>query len=141
MKKHKWNRVTIVCIILILTVLLTGCITIESASPPNQPSAMPDKGSSTPPAASQANNLPEIMSFSADPAEVSSGEEATLSWDVAKADSVNIEPKIGYVDASGSIIITPEKNTVSGKFTQITVWSPQAARASSMGKSEMGGGV
>ncbi len=112
MKKYKWNSTIIVCTILMLIVLLTGCITVKSTTPPKQPSTTPDNESSNPPTASQAKDLPVIMSFSVNPGEVNPGDEATLSWDVTKADSVNIEPKIGYVSASGSIIVTPKENTV-----------------------------
>ena len=52
------------------------------------------------------------MSFSVNPGEVPPGEEATLSWDVANADSVNIDPKIGYVSTSGNIIVTPKESIV-----------------------------
>ena len=57
-------------------------------------------------------DLPVIMSFAVKPGEVPPGEEATLSWDVANADSITIEPKIGYVSANGDIIVTPTESTV-----------------------------
>ncbi|MFC1846122.1 hypothetical protein ACFLYM_01745 [Chloroflexota bacterium] len=112
MKKHKWNRMSIISVILISIAILAGCITVETSRPGEQSSTAPGDKSSDAPSASQAQDLPVIMSFSANPGVVPPGEEATLSWDVAGADSISIEPKLGYVSASGNIIITPKESTV-----------------------------
>ena len=112
MKKYKWNRVSIIASIILLVVLTVGCITIETTGPSKQPSSSPDDKATAPPAASHNKDLPAIMSFAVNPVEVSPGEEATLSWDVANANTIIIEPEIGDVSASGSLIVTPKESTI-----------------------------
>jgi len=54
---------------------------------------------------------PVIHSFEAEPAVVFAGEQATLTWQVSGATSVTIEPDIGEVDSSGSVILSPASTT------------------------------
>jgi len=53
-----------------------------------------------------------IESFTATPDDIASGEEATLSWSVSNATTVSIEPGIGAVGASGSVVVSPNLSTV-----------------------------
>jgi hypothetical protein len=112
MIKHRWSMISITLVILISIAILAGCITIETSGPGEQSVPPPNDKPSDAPAASQSQDLPVIMSFSVNPYVVPPGEEATLSWDVANADSITIEPKLGYVSATGNIIITPKESTV-----------------------------
>jgi hypothetical protein len=112
MQKYKWNRFTIISAILISVVMTAGCITIEAPDSPKRPSNTEDDKSSTIPSGSQNTNLPVIISFAVNPGEVPPGEESTLSWEVANANSITISPKIGDVSASGSLILTPTESTV-----------------------------
>jgi len=102
---------SIIFVILISIAILAGCITVTSG-PGEQSSTTPGDKSSDEPAATQAQDLPVIMSFSVNPGVVPPGEEATLSWDVTNVDSISIEPTLGSVSASGNLIITPKESTV-----------------------------
>ncbi len=57
------------------------------------------------------NHPPGIEDFSVDPAEIASGELATLTWSVSNADTVSIDNGIGNVPAQGSKVVYPENNT------------------------------
>ncbi len=51
------------------------------------------------------------INFSADPQGIFTGEEATLTWDVDYADTVNIDNGIGEVDVNGTTVVSPLANT------------------------------
>ena len=57
--------------------------------------------------------VPTIISFTREPATVSTGEQATLSWATRNADvgTVAISPEIGPVALSGSLLVAPSKTT------------------------------
>lgn len=59
-------------------------------------------------------NLPVIKAFAADPGSIAPGDTATLKWNVDYADSVQIDPGIGFAEPSGSAKISP---TVTTKYT------------------------
>jgi len=71
--------------------------------------------------------IPAISSFSASPSNISSGVASTLSWSVANATSVNIQPGIGNVAASGSTAVTPGSST---QYTLIATNSSGSNQAS-----------
>jgi hypothetical protein len=53
-----------------------------------------------------------IISFSAQPATIQTGQNATLTWVVENATSVSISPAVGNVDPrSGSVSVTPTQTT------------------------------
>lgn len=58
-----------------------------------------------------ADESPVISFFHAEPATITEGEKITLSWDIANASNVVIEPQIGSVNPSGSIRLSPSKST------------------------------
>jgi hypothetical protein len=51
------------------------------------------------------------VNFSANPSNITAGESATLTWNSANADSCVIEPGIGNVDLSGSLVVSPTEAT------------------------------
>jgi hypothetical protein len=55
---------------------------------------------------------PKVIQFTANPMQVVKGDSSTLSWNVEEAESVEITPGIGKVDASGSRPVTPDDTTV-----------------------------
>ena len=55
--------------------------------------------------------LPSISSFSFDTGSIFVGQTATLSWSVADATSVSIDPEIGTVSSSGTKSISPDSTT------------------------------
>ena len=56
-----------------------------------------------------ADPIPEIISFTPEPAMVTVGEPVTLCWVTRNAESngVSISPEIGLVESSGSMAVTP----------------------------------
>jgi len=54
---------------------------------------------------------PVVTSFDADPSTITSGQEATLQWDVTGATSIVISPDIGPVSSSGTRKISPDMTT------------------------------
>jgi hypothetical protein len=65
---------------------------------------------------------PVVSSFDAGSPTITSGQEATLQWDVSGADSVSISPGIGKVSLSGTRTVSPETTTtytlVANKMSQ-----------------------
>ena len=54
---------------------------------------------------------PPTVSITTTPEVISIGESSTLAWDSTYTDTVTIEPGIGSVDPTGSIIVTPIETT------------------------------
>ena len=67
-------------------------------------------GTTTSSAAVTVIPLP-TMNFSANPSSITVGESATLTWNSVNADSCVIEPGIGNVDLSGSLVVSPMETT------------------------------
>ncbi|MGA2367543.1 MAG: CARDB domain-containing protein [Dehalococcoidia bacterium] len=61
---------------------------------------------------SASGPLPWINNFSAEPQQIVSRETSKLSWNVAEAGRVSIEPSPGAVSSEGSIDIAPAADTV-----------------------------
>jgi len=55
--------------------------------------------------------VPQIVSFLADPTQIQPGNDSELSWEVNDADSVSISPGIGSVSASGTRSVSPGATT------------------------------
>jgi hypothetical protein len=58
------------------------------------------------------NGVLAIQSFTATPTQVTSGSNATLTWEVSNADSVTIDQGVGTVTAAGSKQVMPLSTTV-----------------------------
>ena len=58
-----------------------------------------------------SGSLPQINHFSAEPPQIVSGETSKLSWSVAGAGRLSIEPSPGAVASEGSIDIAPTADT------------------------------
>ena len=54
---------------------------------------------------------PLKVNFSANPSAIKLGETCMLSWAVANAETVDIEPDIGQVETSGSLAVSPFETT------------------------------
>jgi uncharacterized protein YkwD/chitodextrinase len=65
-----------------------------------------DGGTPLPP-----STAPAIASFSANPASITAGQSATLSWSVSGATALSIDNGIGAVTGSGSRAVTPAQTT------------------------------
>jgi hypothetical protein len=59
-----------------------------------------------------ANQKPNIVALDAKPAEITKGSATTLSWNVSGATRVAFDQKIGDVQPSGKISVTPDTNTI-----------------------------
>jgi len=64
----------------------------------------------TPTALTTQAAKPTITSFAASPSTISQGQQTTLSWDVSGATEISIQPEIGTVGASGSLMLSPNAN-------------------------------
>ncbi len=54
---------------------------------------------------------PIVKSFKASPDIITKGDSMTLTWNISGADTVNIEPDIGYVPTSGTRTVFPKTTT------------------------------
>jgi len=63
------------------------------------------------PTTPEVPNYPVILSFTANPSEISYGESSTLSWSVSNATSAEIDQGIGTVPLSGSKEVNPKETT------------------------------
>ena len=78
----------------LLLITITGCINI------------------TQPPAAQPATPPVVVTFSASPTEIKTGESATLLWNVTGATSVTIDQGIGDVTVAGTQTVSPTRTTV-----------------------------
>jgi len=99
MKKYKWYLTLLILSLVVLISPAAGCITITAPEGPAPP----------PPSTEAAQ--PVINSFAATPETISSGQSATLSWDVSNATTVTIQPAIGSVSPSGAEQVLPATTT------------------------------
>ena len=90
MNKWKWYRSLATVSLVVLIGSTVGCV---STSPPEE---------GTPTAVH-----PVINSFTVSPTTISSGQMATLTWDVSNATAVTIQPAVGSVDPSGTKQVSP----------------------------------
>ena len=78
----------------LLLITITGCVNI------------------TQPPAAQPATPPVVVTFSASPTEIKTGESATLLWNVTGAASVTIDQGIGNVAVADTKTVSPTKTTV-----------------------------
>jgi hypothetical protein len=86
MNKHKYFLVLAVILLITLIGSAAGCAPTSSTKQPAQPT---------------------ITSFAASPAAINQGQQTTLSWNVSGATEISIQPEIGTVGASGSLMLSP----------------------------------
>ena len=105
-------------VFIFIAVLAAGCITVVTppASPPpvvNPPSSSPPFAVAPDPAqvATPSLNLPEVVIFNAVPANIVSGNFATVTWDVRNSYDVEIEPAFGVIRPHGSQPVNPPFTT------------------------------
>jgi hypothetical protein len=95
MMKYKLQLALIAIALAALIGSAAGCVTVIREEPA--------------PAAEETP--PIINSFTTTPADISTGERTTLSWDVSGATGITIEPDIGNVGSSGTLMLTPPDTT------------------------------
>ena len=91
MMKYKLQLALIAIALAALIGSSAGCVTIVREEPAPTAEEMP----------------PVINSFTTTPAGINAGERTTLSWDVSGATEINIQPGIGKVGPSGTLMLTP----------------------------------
>ena len=91
MMKYKLQLTLIAISLAVLIGSTAGCVTIVREKPASTSEEMP----------------PTINSFAASPADISTGQRTTLSWDVSAATGITIEPGIGDIGSSGALQLTP----------------------------------
>jgi len=129
---------------MVITVLLLASFAACQNPPPRTTVTTP-----LPPQTSQAPvQQPNIVSFEANPAEISSGQAATLTWNVSGAVRVEINQGVGTVSQSGSVQVRPTERTLytiiaanSGgtisRTVEITVTSNLKAKPIALSEEEM----
>lgn len=73
---------------------------------------------------------PEILSFTASPREVDSGQSVTLAWRTRNAEGVSIEPGLGEREPGGSVAVFPTTSTVY----RLTATGEPGSRPASMNR-------
>jgi hypothetical protein len=78
------KRFTVLALMLVLLIVGAGCVSIT----------------------------PAIVAFNANPAVITAGSSATLTWNVAGANSVTIDQGLGVLPPAGSQVVSPDITTV-----------------------------
>jgi hypothetical protein len=74
---------------------------------------------------------PFVNYFTANPPRISSGGSSELSWSVLNATSINIQPGIGEVEATGTALVSPTlrttytltaRNSKAWQTSTVVVW-------------------
>ena len=107
--------------ILLMAMLATACVTILAPAPGSTPPAVTPPVTTPPPAATQpvnppqsvpaSFNMPVVAVFTVQPANIMSGNGATLTWDIRNSYDVTIEPRFGITKPSGSQPVNPPFTT------------------------------
>ncbi|MDD5648736.1 MAG: hypothetical protein PHY03_07360 [Dehalococcoidia bacterium] len=108
----------IVLALVVIIILAVGCVTVvtppASPSPAEKPST-PSQADTVSPAPAQVTtpsfNLPEVAIFNVVPANIVSGDYATLTWDVRNGYDVEIEPGFTIIRPQGSQPVNPPFTT------------------------------
>ena len=104
-------------VLLLMTMLATACVTVIAPAPPPvavPPNAAPptDTQAANPPQPTPPSfNLPVVAAFTVLPANIMSGNNATLVWDIRNSFDVSIEPSFGIIRPSGSQPVNPPFTT------------------------------
>ena len=105
--------------LLLMAMLAAACVTVippapAAPAPVNNPpaTALPQAVTPNPPQATPASfNMPEVAAFTVQPANILSGNFATLTWDIRNSYDVSIEPRFGITRPSGSQPVNPPFTT------------------------------
>ena len=105
--------------LLLMAMLAAACVTVIAPAPAapsainNSPTtALPQTDTQNPPQSTPASfNMPEVAAFTVQPANILSGNFATLTWDIRNSYDVSIEPRFGIIRPSGSQPINPPFTT------------------------------
>lgn len=105
--------------LLLIAMLAAACVTVippapAAPAPVNNPpaTALPQAVTPNPPQATPASfNMPEVAAFTVQPANILSGNFATLTWDIRNSYDVSIEPRFGITRPSGSQPVNPPFTT------------------------------
>jgi len=106
--------------VLLMAMLASACVTIVAPAPSSPPPAITPPVTTPPPATQPVNpaqpapasfNLPTVAVFAVTPANIMSGNGATLTWDIRNSYDVAIEPSFGIIRPSGSQPVNPPFTT------------------------------
>lgn len=105
--------------VLLMALLTAACVTIVAPAPNSPPQVTTPPTTMPPQTDSQAVNppqpasfnMPVVAVFTAQPANIVSGNYATLVWDVRNSFDVSIEPRFAINSPSGSQPVNPPFTT------------------------------
>lgn len=110
--KRYMNYMVVAMLLLLVASMLVGCIKVvregepaAAPAPAAQPAAPPSGAPELP------GQRPVVSSFSASPETIYKGQSVTLSWDVAGATTVTIQPYVGGVQQVGSQVLPLANST------------------------------
>jgi len=108
----------IIITLVMVVVLSAGCVTVVTAPTPvtqPEPPSLPEQPATATPVpqtvAAPTLNYPEVAIFTVTPANILSGEYATLTWDVRNSYDVEIEPGLTIIRPQGSQPVNPAFTT------------------------------
>ncbi len=94
-------------LLMLALILIGAACTVDELPPAAEPTNVPTTDNKTAPV------ILDIKFFAAQPKTIKLGENAALSWQVAGASSLSIDPDIGSVkESSGSTSISPKATTL-----------------------------
>jgi len=96
------RTISIILIIVLSMIFITGCITIN-APPPSTPAK--------PPVTVEVTEPPVILSFTVEPAEIGIDDIATLKWQATGVQNISIDQGIGAASAVGDHKVEPKTTT------------------------------
>jgi len=103
--------------LLLMSLLAAACVTVippaPAAPPPvnNPPATAPPQAVNPPQSQPASFNMPVVAVFTVQPANIMSGNYATLTWDIRNSYDVSIEPRFGITRPSGSQPVNPPFTT------------------------------
>ena len=111
----------IIVSVLLTAMLASACVTIVAPAPSSPPPTVTTPPVTTPQGGTQPGNvpqavpasfnMPEVATFTVQPANIVSGGYATLVWDIRNSYDVSIEPRFGIIRPSGSQPVNPAFTT------------------------------
>ena len=104
---------------LLMAMLAAACVTVIAPAPAapapatNPPvTTLPQADTQNPAQPVPASfNMPEVAAFTVQPANILSGNYATLTWNIRNSYDVSIEPRFGIIRPSGSQPVNPQFTT------------------------------
>jgi hypothetical protein len=110
------DKYILILLVIVLPLVFYSCMTTPASTPTSKPAttttspAVEEKPAVNIPAPAAKQDLP-VIQFTINPATITAGGSATLSWTVTNAISVAIDHGVGSVTLTGTKSVTPATST------------------------------